>query len=169
MTLLLLFSYNVISSIAQEGRLAASLNRLQGCLFRTRYKWGCTCLKLTLLSSHQKRRAHLLLEQQLIFDSKIFHPGRSQRCWPVHATEGSLCWKWTQEQGVHGTQSKAFTNSVPAIFIPDFVKLFVAHIFYSFWNCIAHAFVILGTPFWTKLYSHWLGWMNDSFVWMTTF
>ncbi len=51
---------------------------------------GCTCVKPTLLSSHLKRRAQLVFEQEPILVSRIFHPGRSYECSPVHTTGGSL-------------------------------------------------------------------------------
>ncbi len=59
MLLGLLFGNSAKCSITQEERLATSLNWWKGSTCRARLKWGSTCEKQALSSSHQKRQAQI--------------------------------------------------------------------------------------------------------------
>ncbi len=61
----------------------------QGSTCRTRQQWGCTCVKSTLLSSHRKRRAQLVFEQQCILVGRIFLPERSHGCFLLSPLTGN--------------------------------------------------------------------------------
>ncbi len=82
--LVMLLRHSARSSIAQEEHLANYLIGYKASPAE-RDSRGCTCVKLTFLSSQ-----YLVF----VFVDRMFHPGWSHGCCPVRATGDSLPWEY---------------------------------------------------------------------------